>query len=222
MSDPPSKADAFAEALRAVPLFPLPQVVLMPGALLPLHVFEPRYRRMIRDALDTHRTIAVVQISDLEARDEHGHPAIAAVAGAGTIVDHAELPSGRFNIMVRGRARVRLAELPFEPPYRRARAEILPSNGDGLSSSELSGLLSTVTSFVSLVRARDASFEFRTPNVSEPETFVNFVAQHLLIDGRDRQKALETDRVKDRLAFVRETLALQELSLSAGGGGLAN
>src|SRR3954462_2326372 len=98
-------------ALSALPLFPLP-TVLFPGAMLPLHIFEPRYRAMIRDALDTHRALAVVLITDPNTLDEHGHPVIAEIAGAGVIVDHAELPSGRFNILVRGRARVRLEELP--------------------------------------------------------------------------------------------------------------
>lgn len=215
-------ADDLAAALDALPLFPLPQVVLMPGALLPLHVFEPRYRKMVRDVLEGHRALGVVQIRDLEQRDALGHPEIHAIAGVGTIVDHTELPSGRFNILVRGRARVRLEELPFTPPYRRARATILPSEGEGLSSAALSGLLATVTSFVSILRARDASFEFRTPNVSEPETLVNLAAQQLLIDGRDRQRALEQSSIRERVAFVSETLALQELSLTQGKGGPAN
>src|SRR5580700_10422501 len=91
-----------AAALPALPLFPLP-TVLFPGALLPLHVFEPRYRQMVRDALDTHSALGVVFVTDADALDEHGHPRIARIAGAGIIVDHAELPSGRFNILVRGR-----------------------------------------------------------------------------------------------------------------------
>src|SRR5215468_9252705 len=107
-------------ALSALPLFPLP-MVLFPGALMPLHIFEPRYRAMVRDLLETHRALAVVLITDHDRLDEHGHPRIAAVAGAGVIIDHVELPSGRFNILVRGRARVALEELPFgEKPYRRA------------------------------------------------------------------------------------------------------
>ena len=110
-----------APALSALPLFPLP-TVLFPGAMLPLHIFEPRYRQMIRDALESHRALAVVLIKNPALVDEHGHPAIADVAGAGVIVDHAELPSGRFNVLIRGRARVRISELPFIEPYRRAGA----------------------------------------------------------------------------------------------------
>src|SRR6185295_12990845 len=99
--------------------------VLFPGALLPLHIFEPRYQEMIRDVLETHHTLSVVMVTDQSLTDEHGHPQIASIAGIGTIIDYAELPSGRFNILIRGRARVRLQELPFgEKPYRRARGTI--------------------------------------------------------------------------------------------------
>ena len=105
------RAFDLAPALTALPLFPLPQTVLFPGALLPLHVFEPRYRALVRDVLKTHRSLSVVLITDPGQIDEHGHPAIAPVAGVGIIIDHAELPGGRYNILLRGRARVALAEL---------------------------------------------------------------------------------------------------------------
>src|SRR5262249_22145375 len=122
--EPPPSGGAFrdvAPALDALPLFPLP-TVLFPGAVLPLHVFEPRYRKMVRDVLDSHHVLAVVLITDPSELDAHGHPAIAGVATAGTVIDYTELPGGRYNILLRGRVRVKLAELPFVPPYRRAAA----------------------------------------------------------------------------------------------------
>src|SRR5262249_36038830 len=64
-----------APALPALPLFPLP-TVLFPGALLPLHIFEPRYRAMVREVLDGHRVLAVVFVTDAGQLDAHGHPAI--------------------------------------------------------------------------------------------------------------------------------------------------
>ncbi|MEM9695297.1 MAG: LON peptidase substrate-binding domain-containing protein, partial [Myxococcota bacterium] len=84
-------------ALDKLPLFPLPQVALFPGALMPLHVFEPRYRQMMADILDGHRSLSIVQVTD-DAPDMAGHPSIAEVAGVGTIVEHMELPGGRYNI----------------------------------------------------------------------------------------------------------------------------
>ena len=213
-------APDIAPALEELPLFPLPYVVLLPGVLLPLHIFEPRYRTMVRDALAGHRAIGIVQIVEPEKRDENGQPAIARVAGVGTIVDHAELPSGRYNIVLRGRARIELAELPFVPPYRRARATVLPSQDENLSSTAIAALIATATTFVSLVRERDKSFDFRMPKLSEAGSLVDHCAQHLLIDARDRQRALETTSVAERVRLVTETLALQHMGLAGGSKGL--
>jgi ATP-dependent Lon protease len=203
-----------APALAALPLFPLP-TVLFPGALMPLHIFEPRYRAMVRDALDTHRALAVVLITDPEDRDEHGRPRIAEIAGAGVIVDHAELPSGRFNILLRGRARVHLEELPFrEKPYRRARATVLTAPPGEASASDLSALIAAATSFAARVRERDPSFELPLPKDAPASVIADLCAHHLLLDARERQVALETLDVGERVRRVAEALALQRLALS--------
>lgn len=223
MESPPSGGPRdILPALSALPLFPLP-TVLFPGALMPLHVFEPRYRAMVRDALDSHRAIAVVLVTDPNDVDAHGHPRIAEIAGAGVIVDHAELPSGRFNIMVRGRARVHLDELAFIEPgaalpaylYRRARATVIvPPSGD-VPASNLSALISAATAFAARVRERDPSFEFPLPRDAPAGTIADLCAHHLLLDARERQKVLETLDPVARVRRVAEALALQHLALSS-------
>src|ERR1041385_4835026 len=85
-------------ALEELPLFPLPELVLLPGALLPLQIFEPRYRKLVRDALDGHKAMGIVCIPDPNQLDPRGLPAMASVGGVGTIIDYSELPSGRYNI----------------------------------------------------------------------------------------------------------------------------
>jgi ATP-dependent Lon protease len=204
-----------APALAALPLFPL-NTVLFPGALLPLHIFEPRYRAMVRDALDTHRALAVVLVTDPGDRDENGHPAIATMAGAGVIVDHAELPSGRFNILVRGRARVRLEEeLPFgEKPYRRARATVITPPPGEAAPSDLAALVSAATAFTSRVRERDPGFDFKLPRDAPAGVVADLCAHHLILDARERQQALEMLETEARVRRVAEVLALQRLALS--------
>lgn len=201
-------------ALEALPLFPLPGVVLMPNALLPLYVFEPRYRKMVRDALDGHQAIGVVQLSEPAMQDPRGQPSIARIAGVGTIIDSTELPNGRYQILLRGRARVELEELPFIPPYRRARARVLTSTDENVSSTATAALIAVATGFAALLHDRDKSFDFRMPKLSDAGGIADHCAQHLLIDGRDRQAALETTSVNSRVRLVTETLAMQQLSLS--------
>jgi Lon protease-like protein len=214
--DPPASGGLrdLAAALPALPLFPLP-AVLFPGALVPLHVFEPRYRAMVRDALEGPRALAVVLITGPDTRDAHGHPQIAAIAGAGTIVDHVELPNGRYNILVRGRARVELSELPFgEVPYRRARATVLAAPPGEASAADVASLVSAATAFAARVRERDRSFELSLPKDAPAGALADLCAHHLVLDLRERQAALETLEVGARVQRVAEVLALQKLALS--------
>lgn len=204
-------------ALNALPLFPLPDIVLFPEMLLPLHVFEPRYRALVRDVLATHRCLSVVRIADVAVVDAEGNPPIERVAGAGVILHHQELPGGRFNILVKGVCRVELDELPFEPPYRRARATVLASDDEEVSQAELTGLVTTATRFASIVRSRDRGFAFRLPKGGSPGAVADSCAHHLLVDGRERQRVLETPRVRERVRLVSTALASQALLLSRDG-----
>jgi Lon protease-like protein len=204
-------------ALPALPLFPLPQTVLFPGALLPLHVFEPRYRALVRDVLASHRVLSVVLMMSGDAIDAHGHPPIAQIAAAGEIVDHAELPGGRYNILLRGRARVRLQELPFVAPYRTAAATVLEDESREVPARDHAALLSTAAAFAALVREREATFEFRLPRNARPSLVVDLCAHHLLLDARERQAVLETLDVSARVRRVTQALALQQLALTSSG-----
>ena len=119
--EPLSPAD-----LAALSIFPLPEATLFPGALLPLHVFEPRYRALVSDALAGSRTLALARLKPGFESDYGGRPPVFDVCGAGRIVEHAALPDGRYHIMLRGVARVRLVrELPPAQAYRVVSAELI-------------------------------------------------------------------------------------------------
>lgn len=115
-----------ATELRAVPLFPLPGFTLFPGAMAPLHVFEPRYRQLVNDALADKGLLALPQLKPGFEPSYYERPAIFPICGAGRIIEHSRLPDGRFNILVTGVARIRLVHEPGTPTlYRQARAELL-------------------------------------------------------------------------------------------------
>ncbi len=107
-------------------LFPLPQVVLFPHAVLPLHIFEPRYRQMTEDALVGDKLVTIVQLKVGAPEKKLGAPPIEEVGCLGRILRHERLPDGRFNFLLLGRKRVRLRrEIPSNKLYRIAEAEIL-------------------------------------------------------------------------------------------------
>lgn len=201
-------------ALEELPLFPLHQAVLFPGALLPLHVFEPRYRRLVTDVLDSHGTLSIPHIVDPNA-DPSGEPAIADVAGLGTIIKHQQLPGGRFNIVILGRARVQLEELDFSPPYRRAKATILAVDDEGqVPEIEFAALQAAAGSFMQLVRQRDPDFDLTIPKDAPPGTVTDAFAAHLVISPRARQRALETLDLRSRMRHLTEVLTVQRATLS--------
>lgn len=215
-----------ADALSELPLFPLPEVVLFPRAVLPLHVFEPRYRDLVRDARLTHGALSVVQDAPDDAGGAEGRmPRIPRVAGAGIIIEHEPLSDGRSNILVHGTARVALEELPFVGPYRRARATILEDRDELVSDADAAALIHAATSFAGEVRRRDPRFSFRLPEAPAPAVLADLCAFHLVIDAAARQAILEDLDPRSRVLRVLRELSAQRLELEGpptAGSGTAN
>ena len=121
-------------ALLRVPIFPLAGALLFPRSQLPLHIFEPRYRAMVRDALASDRLIAMVQPRDAASLAEVGpetgeaggqdRPALFDIGCIGRIAACDELDDGRFNIVLEGLSRFRIArEAEVTTPYRQVDAD---------------------------------------------------------------------------------------------------
>jgi Lon protease-like protein len=107
-----------------VPLFPLPNVVLFPRAVLPLHIFEDRYKAMTADALGGGQQIAMALLKPGWEKDYYSRPAVEPVVCVGRIITHERLPDGRYNFFLQGTVRARLLrEVPADGdaadrPYR--------------------------------------------------------------------------------------------------------
>lgn len=113
-------------ASNALKVFPLPSAVLFPHTVLPLHIFEPRYRALVRDALAGDRVMALAQLEPGWEGRYGERPAMQPMMCAGLIVWHEEVEDGRYNILLQGVCRARLVtELPADKLYREVRAEII-------------------------------------------------------------------------------------------------
>src|SRR3982751_3713936 len=114
-------------ALSSLPIFPLPNCVLLPGGLLPLHVFEPRYRELTRDCLAGNQFMGVARLRPGYEMTYYGRPPVYERFGVGKIICSEELPDGRFALLLRGVARAEIArELPpAERKYRLVEARVL-------------------------------------------------------------------------------------------------
>ena len=200
-----------AGTLDRLPIFPLPETVLFPHVLLPLHIFEPRYRRMVEDCLAGPRVLAMALIRPGAETEHLARPPVCDVAGAGVILHEERLPDGRFNIALRGVARVAIeAELATDTPYRLVRGRLLldeypPGGPDALDrelttlklcylrlAAELPGTSEDLTKFVT--RARD------------PSLLVDVIASVSIPDVVERQRLLEMASVRERLRRVTQAV----------------
>jgi uncharacterized protein len=124
VNDDKTALESFAGVTR---LFPLPSLVLLPGVVQGLHVFEPRYRQLMADTLAGDMLFSLVLLKPGWEPDYDGSPAIERVACLGRVAWHERLTDGRFNLRLRSLARVRiLHELETDRMYRTARAELIP------------------------------------------------------------------------------------------------
>lgn len=115
------------KAARLLKVFPLPSAVLFPSTALPLHIFEPRYRAMVNDAIEGDKVIALADLRPGWEHDYAGRPPLQPIGCAGVLGWHEQLADGRFEIVLQGVMRFRvLEELPPTHLYREVRAELLP------------------------------------------------------------------------------------------------
>ncbi|HEY0839940.1 MAG TPA: LON peptidase substrate-binding domain-containing protein [Vulgatibacter sp.] len=216
---------AVEAALPRLRIFPLPSSVLIPGGHLPLHVFEPRYRRMIADVLAGDRVLGVALLAPGWESAYQGRPEVLPCIGVGYVQADERLPDGRYNILVHGVARARIVEeLDSGKPYRIVRAEAIRgvdapeeraaavAAGRSLRQLviDLAGVLpDNVASPLADACVREA----------DPGRLADLVGAAVLVDHRIRQEFLEEPRIRRRLEIVSETVAQLLLEVSRGSGG---
>jgi hypothetical protein len=194
-----------------LPLFPLPDVVLFPTVFLPLHIFEPRYRDMVRDALAADRIIGMTLLKPGHEQEYEGRPPIYAVGCAGLITHHERLADGCYNIVLRGLARFRVHREDHSRSYRLAHVESLPdplSEIERLVLHEERHRLETL--LVPLVEGGESQIPANLPD----DHLVNALAQYLDFETIERQALLEHDGL---LARCRSLIELIEMKLLAPG-----
>jgi len=209
-----------ATALPRMPLFPLPNVVLFPQASLRLHIFEERYRALTRDILAGERFLAMGLIVE-SASPSDERPAVEPIAGVGEVVMAHELPDGRFNLVVRGHARVRIdEELASDRLYRLVSATVLPDVpvADGREVRDAEQALRVL-----IGQLADAIPEGGEPlrqivaGLETPEALANVAAAELIADVSVRQRLLETRDVARRLESVTAEIVAMTARLAAPG-----
>jgi len=207
-----AKASSSLEERAVVPLFPLPGAVFLPHTLLPLHVFEQRYRDLIEDVHQDDGLLAIPRLKPGWEANYGGNPPLFRVAGFGKIVRCQVLPDGRSNIVILGLGRIRIEdELATDTAYR-------ISTGDVQADIFPTGGINAVRMDVDRLRMMVAQTLGRRPQIAErighliaeqndPVAFINGVAHLVLPDVDARQRFLEMDHVRERIELLEDLLA---------------
>ncbi|CAN5856396.1 LON peptidase substrate-binding domain-containing protein [soil metagenome] len=191
-----------------IPIFPLPHVVLFPNVFLPLHIFEPRYRAMVADALDGDRLIGMVLLRPGWEGDYEGRPPVFSIGCVGLISHHERLPDGRYNIVLRGLEKFRVEDEDDSRLYRIARVTSLD---EPLLESERGEVRAARQRLETLLvpqpggRARDP----KVPPSMGDEDLVNALAQYMELEPLEKQALLERQGLLERCRSLIELLEMK-------------
>lgn len=221
---PPGPRAALEKACAALKVFPLHGVAVLPGTPTPFHVFEPRYRQLTEDALRADRVLGVPALV-AKSGASMDRPQLRPICGAGLVEAERSYDDGRFDVVVRGVARVRLLdELPRPEGrlYREFRAEILddvwPAGGPAALDGQLEALRQLVYELSTRLPSESGAPQLAEAvvQIKDPSAVVDLVAAATLSDPAARIQVLEQLDVAKRLEHVLEEVAGVVLVLSRG------
>jgi Lon protease-like protein len=193
-------------ALSSLPIFPLPNCVLLPGGLMPLHVFEPRYRDLTRDCLASHQLMAVARLRPGYEAAYYGRPPVYERCGIGRIICSEELPDGRYALLLRGLARIEIArELPPERSYRVVEARVLDDQSCDVADARdhHRRLITLCDRLAEVIDQGGPQLRDLVRSFDSPGACADAIAAALIMDANERQELLESC---DPMARLQRTL----------------
>jgi Lon protease-like protein len=201
-----------------IPIFPLPNAVLFPNVFLPLHIFEPRYRTMVTDALAGDRIIGMVLLRPGYESDYEGRPPVYRVGCAGVITHSEQHPDGRFDIVLRGIEKFRITGEDASKPYRLAHVEPLAEYVAEQDRTAVRQHRQRLETLLAAAVERSGSGPKFPPAVPD-EDLVNALAQYLGLEPIERQALLEREGIVARCRALIELLEIKTLIRRGAGTG---
>jgi Lon protease-like protein len=196
----------------SLPLFPLPNVVLFPGVYLPLHIFESRYREMLRDALNDDRIIGMTLLKPGFEAEYEGRPPIYGIGCAGLITHAEPLPDGRFNIVLQGLERFRVMDEDHSHVYRIARIEPLDALRPPADPIAVQGMRHKLETLIAPMIER-AGGELSIPAAMGDADLIHATAQYLDFEPLEKQALLECHGLLARASALIDLLEIKAISV---------
>ena len=197
---------ALPEGEFLLPLFPLPNIVFFPHTRLPLHVFEPRYRQMVKDVLDTDQRFGIVLLRPGWEAEYFGAPPVFDLGTLGTIEQAVPLEDGRYNIVVRGDIRFRILDEVSRVPYRTARVIAEPeiAREPAKAYEQREWLADLSRQYLKYLPDQTAVPEIETVDL---DALTNALIMSLNLDVEEKQRLLEASDVIARAEDIGTELA---------------
>ena len=192
-----------------IPIFPLPNVVLFPNVFLPLHIFEPRYRDMVADALEGDRMIGMVLLRPGWEGRYDGRPPIYPIGCAGVISHHEKMPDGRYNIVLRGLEKFRVLDEDDSKSYRLAHIQPLLETIPASDREEIRAARAKLEALL-VPQPTGRGVDRRLPPAMADEDLVNTLAHYLELEPLEKQALLEREGL---LARCRSLIELLEMKM---------
>ena len=193
-----------------IPIFPLPNVVLFPNVFLPLHIFESRYREMVKDALASDRIIGMVLLQPGFEANYEGRPNVYPVGCAGVITHSEPLPDGRFDIVLRGLEKFRMIGEDTTRPYRLAHIEAVPEQASETDCAAIKQHRQRLEVLLT-ASADHRRAESRLPSTVPDQDLINALAQYAAFEPIERQALLECDGALSRCLSLIELLEMKTM-----------
>jgi Lon protease-like protein len=191
-----------------LPLFPLPNVVLFPNVFLALHIFEPRYREMVRDSLAGDRIIGMTLLRPGWETDYEGRPPIYSIGCAGLITFSEQHDDGRYNIVLRGMEKFRVTGEDHSRSYRLAAVEPL---SEAITSEDRAIVRAERRRLEALLvpQPEGRGVDSKVPPSMSDEDLVNALAQYLDLEPVEKQALLERDGLVSRCRSLIDLLEMK-------------
>jgi uncharacterized protein len=211
---PPIGAALHVSRTLRVPLFPLPGAILFPRSQLPLHIFEPRYREMVRDAIEGPGRIAMIQPHRLD--DDNKAP-LYSVGCVGDLVGVEELDDGRFNIVLLGSNRFRLVrETDSDTAYRCAEVDIAAFDDEDPEPLQMIQRAEVEREARRLGDVMGLAVDWAAVGRLDDEMLVNAIAQVAPFDVGAKQALLEQATLDGRADLLVQLMQFHRMAVTGG------
>lgn len=201
--------------LLRLPIFPLPGAILFPRSQLPLHIFEPRYREMVRDAIDGHGRIGMIQPHRL---DDNNKAPLYAIGCVGEIVSIEELDDGRFNIVLLGTNRFRyMRDVEVDAQYRCAEVDVEAFDDNEPSALSIAERAEVEREARRLGDAMGLAVDWDAVSRLDDEMLVNAIAQVAPFDIGAKQALLEQPKLDGRADLLVQLMQFHRAAVNGGG-----